>query len=187
MRTFFLSALSLILAGVWYLGTTVWVEGRPPSSRTSKAREGDTARLRGAAGLYTRYCARCHGDDFTGNGWRERGRQLPNFSSAAWQHSRSDAQLLVSIVEGKGARMPAFGDRLSQAQARDLVLLIRSANPARPATASIGRDDFDRRYAALLRELEELRKQFRELGRPPRRPARGSEPKGFTTPVRNLE
>jgi mono/diheme cytochrome c family protein len=116
-----------------------------------------------AASLYRRYCARCHGEDFAGTPWRQAGRGIPNFTAAAWQEGRSDAQLRVSILEGKGAAMPAFADQLSEGQARDLVALLRGADPARPARASGPPTSFARRYAALRRELEQLQKQFREL------------------------
>jgi hypothetical protein len=117
-------------------------------------------------------CARCHGSDYSGTAWR--GRRLPDFRSSAWQNSHSNAQLLVSIVEGKGTHMPAFGDRLSNAEARNLVLLIRQANPTRPAGAAMSTStgSFATRFAALRRELNALRKEFRDLDPLPRRTGR---------------
>lgn len=32
--------------------------------------------------------------------------RLPNFAKLHWQRQRSDAQLIVSILDGKGTRMP---------------------------------------------------------------------------------
>src|SRR5262245_61370692 len=52
---------------------------------------------------YRRFCARCHGNDHTGAAGR-----VPNFTSRSWQQRRSDSQLLVSILEGKGSGMPPF-------------------------------------------------------------------------------
>jgi mono/diheme cytochrome c family protein len=167
MRSLFLSALSLALGAGWYLGTTLGVEGRPPSGRAAQA-----APSGAATGQYNRWCARCHGADYSGSGWRDRGRQIPDFRSSSWQNSRGDAHLLVSILDGKGAHMPAFSDRLSEGEARDLVLLIRHASSNRPAGARVERGNFARRYAALQKELEALRRQFRDLDSPPRLPAR---------------
>jgi hypothetical protein len=118
-------------------------------------------------------CARCHGTDHTGSAWREHGREIPDFTSAAWHQGRSDAQLVVSILEGKGTRMPAFNDKVSTMRARALVRLIRTANPAAPAVrtaAGAGGTDFETRYAALQKEMDELRRQFRELSRTSSRP-----------------
>ena len=51
-------------------------------------------------GLYNRYCIRCHGVDGRGV-WDIPG--VPNFTDTVWQGSRSDAQIVRSIVEGRGA------------------------------------------------------------------------------------
>jgi mono/diheme cytochrome c family protein len=124
---------------------------------------------------YRQLCARCHGDDFAGSEWRERGRRIPDFTSGPWHEGRSDVQLLVSILEGKGTSMPAFSGRLNEEQSRELVLLIRKANPAktnptRPAASAAAPDDFAKRYAALCEEFEALRKQYQELERMSHKP-----------------
>jgi mono/diheme cytochrome c family protein len=173
MRTCLITALSLLVGAAWDSGTAI----------ASDIRVGNTAQLRAVASLYQRYCMRCHGEDYSGSGWRKPGRHIPNFVSAAWQDSRSDAQLLVSILEGKGKHMPAFADRLSKRQARDLVKLTRKASSTRQASAEIDPDDFAKRFAELKKEWEQLRKQFRRLNRVPTRSKRKAEPEGMTPPV----
>ena len=49
-------------------------------------------------GLYNRYCIRCHGVDGRGV-WDIPG--VPNFTDTVWQSSRSDAQIVRIIVEGR--------------------------------------------------------------------------------------
>src|SRR5437899_2342546 len=81
--------LFLLLGLGWYLG----LGGEPLAAASRSSSPG----MKAAAGLFRQYCARCHGNDFNGNGWRERGHTIPDFTSRAWQRSRSDVQLRVSI------------------------------------------------------------------------------------------
>jgi len=60
--------------------------------------------------LYTRYCLRCHGNDGRGV-WDM--PDVPDFTNARWQASRSDAQLSRIILEGRGAVMPPFRGTLT--------------------------------------------------------------------------
>src|SRR5262249_34220283 len=62
------------------------------------------------AGLYNRYCLRCHGVDGRGV-WDMPG--VPSFADPRWQASRSDAQIVRILIEGRGAVMPAFRGTLS--------------------------------------------------------------------------
>jgi mono/diheme cytochrome c family protein len=75
------------------------------------SREG-TAPLRSAAeekkvmmGLYNRYCLRCHGVDGRGV-WDI--PKVPKFTDGHWQTSRSDAQIVRAILEGRGEAKPPF-------------------------------------------------------------------------------
>jgi hypothetical protein len=56
-------------------------------------------------GLYNRYCIRCHGVDGRGI-WDI--PNVPDFTNARWQATRSDGQLTRAILEGRGACMPPF-------------------------------------------------------------------------------
>lgn len=165
---------SLLLGLGWYLGP-----GAEPLPAAARA---DSARMQSAARLFRQNCARCHGNEFNGNGWRERGHTIPDFTTRAWQKSRSDVQLRVSILEGKGTRMPGFQGKLSEQEARDLVQLIRQFEPDRPAGATLVPDNFARRYAQLRQELEQLRKQFQDLHGPRRKTGTPGRERGLDVP-----
>jgi mono/diheme cytochrome c family protein/uncharacterized membrane protein len=94
---------------------------------------------------------------------------VPDFTRASWQRGLSGAQLLVSILEGKGDGMPAFGGRLNADQARGLVAHVRAfsgrppAPAANPAPLAQPGEDFKEQFQALQREYEDLKRQMREL------------------------
>jgi mono/diheme cytochrome c family protein len=117
----------------------------------------------GAERLYRRYCASCHGDDLMGKEWREFKPDIPDFTSAAWHARRTDAQLLVSILDGKASGMPSFRRKLNEKQQRALVAFLRGAAPSAPTQKpDAAPDDFDRRFEEMERELDRLKKQFYE-------------------------
>ena len=93
-------------------------------------------------------------------------RAIPDFTSKTWHEERSDADMMVSIQEGKGNNMPAFPHKFSEQQLRELVAQVRAFVPqrAKPVTPAADKE-FERRYRALQEELRDLRKQFRELAR----------------------
>jgi mono/diheme cytochrome c family protein len=108
--------------------------------------------------LYRRLCASCHRNDHRG----EPG-QIPDFTRRSWQDRRSNAQLLATILEGKGSRMPAFRRKLTEGQARDLVGYLREVGGSEIKAARAAPDDVTRRFEELRKELEELQRQFRQL------------------------
>lgn len=85
------------------------------------------------ASLYNRYCTRCHAIDGRGV-WDI--PDVPNFTNAVWQGSRSDGQLARSILEGRGAVMPRFRGTLtleeSWAMARYLRTFVPGTEMSRP-------------------------------------------------------
>jgi cytochrome c len=105
------------------------------------------------AALYRQRCQRCHEADGKG-----KDTDVPDFSDGRWQSTRTDAQFLVSILDGKGSAMPAFRGRISEQEARDLVSFVRAY-----ATAGSRANDFESRFRELQDELLALQKQFREL------------------------
>jgi mono/diheme cytochrome c family protein len=120
-----------------------------------------------AAALYRRFCQGCHGAD--GKGARGGAvKDLPDFTQASWHGQRTDVQLVVTILEGKGSGMPSFSERLGEAKAKALVAHLRSFAPDRPkapagAPSPAGETDFDARFRQLQNELDELKRQMKEL------------------------
>lgn len=88
---------------------------------------------RRAAGLYNRYCIRCHGVDGRGV-WDV--PDVPNFADPIWQSSRTDEQLARLTWEGRGAVMPAFRGTLTWQESWALAYYIRElvpgSKPGRP-------------------------------------------------------
>jgi mono/diheme cytochrome c family protein len=85
------------------------------------------ARKTAAERIYASYCVDCH--DTTGKGnpvIRGAMPELPDFTSAAWQKSRSDQDFAQSILKGKGKFHPPMGDRLGTVDVKEMVGLVRS-------------------------------------------------------------
>jgi mono/diheme cytochrome c family protein/uncharacterized membrane protein len=103
----------------------------PAPGPSAPAAEGTPA----ARDLFRQRCVRCHGADGTGSRVRRRQPEIPDFTDPAWQARRSDAQLLASILDGKGEEMPPWRGKISEEQARSLVAYVRAfaPTPAEPA------------------------------------------------------
>ncbi len=132
---------------------------RPPTP----ANEETAARTRVASVLYRQYCLGCHGTKGTGAEIRASMPEIPDFTGRAWQQSRSNAQLTVSILDGKGKLMPAFRGRVNDEQAQNLVAYIRAFGPEPAPATPEPSTDFEKRYRQLKQEWETLQKQLQEL------------------------
>jgi len=86
----------------------------------------DQEEKRAVAALYNRYCIRCHGVDGRGV-WDI--PDVPNFTNARWQASRSDRRLTEIILEGRGAVMPPFRGTLSLEEACAVARYLRTFVP----------------------------------------------------------
>jgi mono/diheme cytochrome c family protein len=118
-----------------------------------------------AALLYERRCQRCHGKD--GGGDRDAGvTGLPDFRKSDWHARRSDAQLQVSILDGKGGAMPAFAGQLNKEQVRALIGYVRAFDPKRAAPAA-ATTDFDKQLKELQKEYQALQKELERLSSRP--------------------
>lgn len=84
-----------------------------------------------AAGLYNRYCIRCHGVDGRGV-WDIPG--IPNFTNTRFQSSRSDDQLARAIMQGRGAVMPTFRGVLTLEESWALARYVRGLVPGTEMT-----------------------------------------------------
>ena len=84
---------------------------------------GSTAIAQDVAGLYKQKCSACHGADGSGNTAVGKSMHLRELGSADVQ-KESDAELTAMITDGKGA-MPAYKDKLTADQIKQLVAFIR--------------------------------------------------------------
>jgi mono/diheme cytochrome c family protein len=117
-----------------------------------------------AAALYQERCAGCHGKDGRGGEAAAALPNLPDFANPTWQASRSDAQLAVSLLDGKGTFMPSFRDKLKGDQAKALVARVRSFAPNGPqAKNGMKTSDFEEKLRRLEEEFQELKRQQDEL------------------------
>lgn len=171
-----------ILAGFFFLVNCAppWIRAQPDSSSQGEtsaeplgaAREkpDHPPSKKAAAELYTRHCAKCHGQDGTGSPGRHSLPDIPDFTAASWQEQRSDKELLASILEGKGDDMPAFARKIKEPQARDLRSFVRSFAPTKGKSKQEKKpqpdsSNFEERFGRLQKEMEELRTQSRELSK----------------------
>jgi mono/diheme cytochrome c family protein len=76
--------------------------------------------------LYNRYCIRCHGVDGRGI-WDI--PDMPDFTNAHWQATRTDGQLARAILEGRGSVMPPWRGALSLEEAWAMARYIRTFVP----------------------------------------------------------
>ena len=134
---------------------------KPPTGPSAEER---AAQLRVATVIYREYCVNCHGRDGKGLELKVAMPDIPNFTNANWQSSRTNPQLSVSILEGKGKLMPPFRDRVKDDQVSALVAYLRAFGPERPApveTPTSG--EFEDRFRRLQEEWDALQKQLDEL------------------------
>jgi hypothetical protein len=87
---------------------------------------------------------------------------IPDFTSASWHASHSDARIQTSVLNGRGTLMPSFRGRMSDNELKDLVgylrrFGVRGADP-RP-------DDFAKEFQELQSQFRELQKQRSRLER----------------------
>jgi cytochrome c553 len=76
------------------------------------------------AALFTANCAKCHGQDGRGiPKYLKKGQK--DFTDVKWQRSRTDAQLIKAIADGKGEFMPPWKDKFSTEEMKSLVGKIR--------------------------------------------------------------
>jgi mono/diheme cytochrome c family protein len=154
-----------------FLESEMWKNRKPIDKDKSDTMSPEIARrLRSASIVYRSYCIACHGPDGTGvAAMRATLPLLPDFTKAAFQDQHSDSQLLISILDGKGAQMPANRGRVTEVQARDLILVVRNFGPAGLAPPPSG--EFEKKFEELVRQWEALERELHMLKQaPPKRP-----------------
>jgi mono/diheme cytochrome c family protein len=122
------------------------------------------AQIRVGAGLYQQFCLVCHGPGGTGSTVRSAMPPIPNFTNRGWHQTRTDAQLVVSILEGKGTLMPPNSSRFTRDQARNLVAYIRAFGGVRSEPLPAATDaEFEKSFRQLQKQWDELEKQLKKL------------------------
>jgi hypothetical protein len=107
--------------------------------------------------------------------------EIPNFTASPWQERRRETQLKASILDGKGAEMPAWRGKVSDEQVAALVAHVRAFAPATDKAGAGKRQEptapgsFDEEFRRLQEELAESRRQFQELSAAERERAKPSE------------
>jgi quinol-cytochrome oxidoreductase complex cytochrome b subunit len=138
---------------------------KPPTSLPSPE---TAARMRVAAGLYRQYCLICHGTDGKGSEMKAAMPSIPNFTNRSWQEGRSQHQLVLGILDGKGTLMPAFRGRVNEEQAPDLAAYLRAFGPVPVTAPQAPASDFEKRFRELQGEWEEWQRQLKDLSRTPK-------------------
>src|SRR5207244_609301 len=120
------------------------------------------ARIRIGASIFRQYCFVCHGPDGKGTSMRPVLPPIPDFSSPAFHKEHSDAQLLVSVLDGKGTLMPANRGRITEDQAGDLVAYVRAFGPRLPSAQTRAADsEFEKSFRQLQEQWNELEKELK--------------------------
>jgi mono/diheme cytochrome c family protein len=84
--------------------------------------------------LYASTCARCHGAEGTGGlALFDGGPRPRDFRDHAFQNERTDEQLKLTILNGKGTGMPSFGTIFDEQQLRSLIAHLRSFDSEKAA------------------------------------------------------
>jgi len=97
-----------------------------PSAQPAGGGGGSAATI---AELYNKNCVVCHQADGKGAPmFKEQG--IPDFTDAAWQAKETDADFIEVITNGKEEggkkKMPAFKDKLTSEQIKEMVTYVRN-------------------------------------------------------------
>lgn len=89
--------------------------------KDAKADAKPEPKVSGAAVYAAQKCGLCHGPDGKG-----KVKDVPDFTSAAWQKKTSDAAMTEQIKKGMLPKMPAYEGKVSDAEIKALIGYIRS-------------------------------------------------------------
>jgi mono/diheme cytochrome c family protein len=128
-----------------------------------------TLKIRSGATIFGQRCIVCHGQDGTGALMRPALPPIPDFTNPTFHKEHTDAQLQVSILEGKGTQMPAWNSYVTPEQASNLVAYIRAFGSPPPAPAPPGKgkprprgSNFDDEYRRLMLRMKALQEDLRK-------------------------
>jgi mono/diheme cytochrome c family protein len=76
--------------------------------------------------LYRKHCAECHGMDARGNTPRYMGNPYADLRDNTWRTASADEGPIQALIEsGVFGEMPAFGDRLSSEEIRQVTYYLK--------------------------------------------------------------
>jgi len=105
---------------------------------TDRVIPGEDPEARAARALWNAICTSCHGRDGRGMGEkRPPGATIADFTSAAWQASRSDEALALAIGEGRGM-MPPFAKQINPQGILAMVRHVRRFAEPPPSAEAAG-------------------------------------------------
>jgi len=136
----------------------------PPVSTVNTAAQAE--KLRAAGATFNTLCIACHGQDGRGSAVRVAMPVIPDFTTREWQTSRSNPQLSISILEGKGQLMPPWRGRVTPELAQDLIAFVRTFGPAGLTAPTTAKSEFAVRYKELQKQWDELNLQVQALSHP---------------------
>jgi hypothetical protein len=88
---------------------------------------------------------------------------IPDFTNQAWQERRSQPELMLSILDGKGTLMPAFRERINDEQAQELAVYVRNFAPSEARSPVSSEPSFEKRFRDLQVHRRDLQRQLEEL------------------------
>jgi mono/diheme cytochrome c family protein len=112
-------------------------------------------------------CMACHGPDGRGMATaRAAMPPLPDFTVKQWQLDRTNLQLKVSILDGKGTSMPFWRGKVSPELAQSLVTYVRGFGPPGLfASQAAPASEFANSFDSLQKEWDALEAQLKSLSR----------------------
>ena len=138
-----------------------------PIQATTVNTAAQAEKIRAVGATFNTLCIACHGPDGRGMAAvRTLAPALPDFTSRDWQMSRNKAQLVTSIMEGKGTAMPPWRAQVTPQQAQDLVAFVRTFGPAGSTAPTTANTEFAARFQELRKQYDELNIQVQALSRP---------------------
>jgi ubiquinol-cytochrome c reductase cytochrome b subunit len=127
---FVFSTLGLIGLTVFAIATDVRMKeptrsiaAEPPPRKASALQRSDVARL------FSTHCTGCHGTDGSARSTRAVMPTVPDFTSLAWQMSKTELEIAHQIQAGHEPLMPAYGDKLSSSEILALTIYVRAFHP----------------------------------------------------------
>jgi cbb3-type cytochrome c oxidase subunit III len=86
--------------------------------------------------LYREHCADCHGMDGSGNTAQSMGNNYANLLDNEWKFGGDDSSIKNVIRDGSFGLMPAYRDKLTEAQIQSILRHIRTLRGERAPETS---------------------------------------------------